>query len=76
MAPSFDRHGALQGEARPSSRVKILPSRHRLGRSTPSRRYTARPFGAPIIPASSAYPYYKDDEKAWDAGLEIDIAPR
>ncbi len=24
-------------------------------------------------PASSAYPYYNDDEKAWDAGLEVRI---
>jgi hypothetical protein len=25
-------------------------------------------------PASSAYPYYDDDEKAWDAGLRVQIA--
>ena len=25
-------------------------------------------------PASSAYPYYNDDEKAWDAGLKVEIS--
>jgi hypothetical protein len=29
--------------------------------------------GAFTGPASSAYPYYNDDEKAWDAGLEVSI---
>lgn len=24
-------------------------------------------------PASSAYPYYNDDEKAWDGGLKVTI---
>ena len=30
--------------------------------------------GSFTAPASSAYPYYNDDEKAWDAGLKVEIS--
>jgi hypothetical protein len=29
--------------------------------------------GSYTAPASSAYPYYNDDEKAWDAGVKVEI---
>jgi hypothetical protein len=62
-------------ETRPREVTLYWDGLHRDARHEVSLDLTAAVPGEFTGPASSAYPYYDDDEKAWDAGLHVEIDP-